>query len=171
MKRNSPTDVWKKVDIKDVDDCWNWTGATTSVKLPYGTFGTGGKSYVAHRVVYLLSNPGSITLRAPTDKSKKEFVLHKCDNRLCCNPKHLFLGNYDDNNKDAMHKGRTGGWIGVRGPAHHLAVLSEEQVRQIRYLGSLNLSAGEVSKAFEISNELARRVIKGISYSGVPSGF
>jgi len=171
LKRKSLIDVWKKIDIRDVDDCWNWTGATTSVKLPYGVMGVGGAVYVVHRIVYFLEHPGSISLRAPKDLSLREFVLHKCDNRLCCNPKHLFLGNYDDNNKDAMRKGRKGGWIGVRGPAHHLAVLSEEQVRQIRYLGSLNLSAGEISRAFSISNELARKVVKGISYSGVPSGF
>lgn len=36
------------------------------------------------------------------------FILHRCDNRSCCNPKHLFLGTKADNTMDMVSKSRYG---------------------------------------------------------------
>jgi hypothetical protein len=56
-----------------------------------------GKIIRAHRLAYQLTH-GWI--------SKDVHVLHRCDNRSCCNPKHLFTGDQATNNIDMTKKGR-----------------------------------------------------------------
>lgn len=109
---------WAKVSITGGDDCWNWNGC----KLPsgYGIIGrgTGQVPIGAHVVSWIIHN-GSF---APGLS-----VCHKCDNRSCVNPNHLFLGTQQDNLKDMRSKGRQ-----VKGEKHGLAKLSEDDVRAIR---------------------------------------
>lgn len=61
-------------------------------------------------------------------------VLHKCDNRKCCNPSHLFLGTQKDNIQDMISKGRKA--IRSRedsvGEASTQAKLTWPQVREMR---------------------------------------
>lgn len=54
-------------------------------------------------------------------------VLHRCDNRQCVNPKHLFLGTLADNVADCVSKGRQ-----ARGEKNRHAKLSEQDVLKIR---------------------------------------
>ena len=56
-------------------------------------------------------------------------VLHRCDNPLCCNPDHLFIGTVVDNARDRDCKGRN---VNPRGEDHGLAVLTEERVLILR---------------------------------------
>jgi hypothetical protein len=90
--------VWNHVDKSGgPDSCWNWTGSV--LKTGYGSINAGYKQPTkrAHRVAYESVN-GSIPEGA--------HILHKCDNRTCCNPAHLFLGNPKTNSDDKFFKGR-----------------------------------------------------------------
>lgn len=126
-------------------NCWCWTGGTYS--NGYGTFHFKGKQTGAHRVSWELTN-GTIP--------KGFLILHKCDNRLCVNPNHLFLGSHKDNMQDCIKKRRF-----VRGENHIHAAFSQDEVNFIR---SSNLKQHELAKYFGVVQQTISRVIRGERY-------
>jgi len=86
---------YSKVE-KIENGCWNWMSALRG-KSGYGAFKVNGKCVDAHRFSFML-NKGDIP--------NGLYVCHKCDNRKCVNPEHLFLGSAKDNHQDGMNKGR-----------------------------------------------------------------
>lgn len=78
--------------------CWIWTGATRG-NNHYGALKINQKNSICtHRLSYQMYK-GVV----PDDLN----VLHTCDNALCCNPNHLYLGTQLDNIKDRTLKQRT----------------------------------------------------------------
>jgi hypothetical protein len=84
-----------RAKIHRSETCWEWTaGCFTN---GYGQFQLAGQPYMAHRIAWTLEN-GPI----PDGLS----ILHRCDNKLCVRPDHLWVGTHDDNMADMAEKGR-----------------------------------------------------------------
>ncbi len=94
---------WAKVDVREPNDCWPWTGALGSGG--YGQAWTGRDAFglcFAHRVSAFVAG----ILDSPRRESPEDEALHSCDNPPCCNPSHLSRGTRIDNVRDAIQKGR-----------------------------------------------------------------
>ena len=87
---------WRYAKKQSKVKCWIWTGSTNG---RYGIvqYPKPRKNFGAHRVSYEI-HKGKI----PSNMS----VLHTCDNPLCVNPHHLFLGSQLTNIRDMISKGR-----------------------------------------------------------------
>lgn len=89
---------FSKIETRIGSDCTIWTGSTDG--HGYGQLWDVelGRPEKAYRVAWRIFN-GKIP--------KGKFVLHHCDNPICVNPLHLFLGTQRDNMKDCYKKGRS----------------------------------------------------------------
>ena len=84
-------------------------------------------------------------------------ICHKCDNPLCVNPDHLFLGTHRDNMMDAKKKQRF-----ARGEKTAQAKLKDNHVREIKRLYKEGgLTQVELSKIFKVDKAGISRIISG----------
>lgn len=80
-----------------------------------------------------------------TTVSKELCLCHKCDNRMCINPDHIFLGTKSDNSKDMVSKNRQ-----AKGEGNKNSKLTEEQVREIKF-GCTGMKYTEIAMKFNIA--------------------
>jgi HNH endonuclease len=132
IKASLASRFWKKVVVSaDEDDCWGWIGCTVK-KYGYIQKVQNGEGRIyAHRVSWVLHN-------GPIPDGM--WVLHKCDNQPCCNPRHLFVGTPKDNGADMSIKGRS---KAPKGDDCVRRKLDSGQVAEIR----LRHAAGETRKS------------------------
>jgi len=114
---------WNKVKTS-ASGCWLWLRAVDAAG--YGRFWFDGRNHAAHRIAYMLS----ARLLAPPPRGEPphiKLVKHRCGNRLCVNPHHLYLGTAQHDEASAQRAGTY-----VHGENHHQSKLTAEAVRSIR---------------------------------------
>ena len=120
-----------------ITGCIHYLGALSS--NGYGVFEISDKSYSAHRISYELF-VGVI----PKNKS----VLHKCDNRQCIAPQHLFTGTQANNVKDMQNKNRNS--CG-RHEKHGMSKLTLVEVKHIKELIKTGKKQKDIAKLYKVS--------------------
>lgn len=111
---------WRKVIKAGPNDCWLWKGKKHNQGYGILSASKTNPDILSHRLAWIIIKG---------ELGDKDCVLHNCpngDNRLCCNPAHLFIGTRTDNAKDRDNKGRT-----AKGEQHGRRKLTELQVLAI----------------------------------------
>lgn len=136
---------WEKVWACKKSSCWEWTGSTNGGR--YGKIKRAGKEISAHRASWEI-HFGKI----PADIH----VCHACDNPLCVNPAHLFLGTCADNHLDKVSKGRQS-----RGAIHGSAKLSNGAVLNIRrYYGAGAVTQKWLADVYGVTQVLVGKIVR-----------
>jgi hypothetical protein len=150
---------WSRVEKADGDACWEWTaskfpGGYGRVALPRKN-GSAQELDGAHRIAWLLVN-GPIPLNL--------WVLHRCDNRSCCRPDHLFLGTHQDNMADMRAKGRAAIGAGVRPVT---AKIEPQAIVEIRSRAAAGESHRAIARSLQLDRRKVDRIVKRELYSTV----
>lgn len=123
----TPAHFYARITVDEQTGCHEFAKSSKGTG-GYSSISYNGKVWRAHRLAYVFKY-------GPIPDGL--YVCHKCDNRKCCNPDHLFLGTHEDNTIDMLKKER-----------HYNMKLTTEQVISIRE---------ELKKGNRLGADLARK--------------
>ena len=84
---------WSRVQMKGENECWEWNGCIGKNDIGvFSAFSATNRSIKAHKAAYIISHNKEVP--------EGMYVLQSCRNRICCNPKHLYLSDKRRNNGD-----------------------------------------------------------------------
>lgn len=146
---------FSRLKADSVLGCWEWTGPLS--RDGYGNIGgeLNGATRT-HRALFIALY-GFL--------SEGICVLHRCDNRKCCNPFHLFTGTQSDNINDAVKKGRQPKAVGEK---QWCAKLTESDVIKMRKIRKeTGKRIADIAKDFGVATVTAGQAIRGYSWSHI----
>jgi hypothetical protein len=160
------SDLMDRVALIPEHGCWEWMGSIAVTG--YGVVKVHQVQHRAHRLAWEM-------LRGPIPDGLH--VCHRCDNRTCVNPDHLFLGTAADNIADCVAKGRaaTGersGWHTkpdrmCRGDKCWKARLVDSDIPEIRDLVAWGMNPRLVGLAYGVSRPTVSHIANRITWKHV----
>lgn len=140
--------IQERIEVSD-SGCWEWKGAKH--RQGYGSIRARGKTMLAHRLSWEIWN-GEI--------QEGMCVCHSCDNPVCVNPEHLFLGTQKENMKDCKSKKRMHRNIAKT----RRCKLSYDNVLEIKKLFEKGLSRKELMSKYQVSPTCIAKIVTGKSW-------
>jgi len=130
----------------DENSCWNWKG--TFAPNGYGTITVNGKTVMVHRLSYEFHSGEKI----PTGL----MVCHRCNNRGCINPSHLYIGTHNDNMRDMADSDV------MKGEDNPKSILTQEQVLEIKTLiRERKVVYRKIAETYGVSRQAIKDIASG----------
>lgn len=145
---------WAKVERGVQDECWHWTAAKTPAG--YGKQKLSWGFAYAHHIALFLDG---------RTRPAGAIALHSCDNPSCVNPRHLSWGTQKQNMAQAISRGRAPHEGRVAGEKNGNAVLTADQVLEIR---TDRRTQPEIARDYGISRSLVSAVQRREAWRHVP---
>lgn len=147
-------DKKRMINSVDIDDsgCWNWI---KSINMGYGVTSLRGKREQAHRaswMVFVGEIPNGMQIN------------HKCHNKMCINPDHLYVGTQKENMRDMEDAGRAVRCVGGRNGNSKLSEMDVLEVKKMIMDGKKN---DEISLKFSVSRSTIQFIRIGKTWGHV----
>jgi hypothetical protein len=148
----------RKVKIGHPSECWEWQGSCGNPGYGNWFHALYGlpKAGTAHRRAYMLFN-GPITAEV--------VICHKCNNRRCCNPDHLYAGTHTTNAADRRLHGTTKNPPIHKGSKQWKSKLTEKQVIEIKTSLREGVPSASIARVYNVSPWAIYRIKHGKNWA------
>jgi hypothetical protein len=134
---SNKTELRRRIEFGSIPEpnsgCWIWLGTTHG---PYGRIVADRKHHRAHRIA-------AYAFLGLDLSDAAQHACHRCDNPICVNPAHLYVGSHIENMTDKLRRGRQ-----PRGSDVWRARFSEEEILAMVTLIAAGWTVKEVASAY-----------------------